>query len=80
MQRDEFSAYVQARWPAPVRTAVLLTGDRHAAEDLVQESLIKAAQHWHRLDGAPTPMSAASCTPAPSMPGVGGATSRIRSR
>ena len=53
MQRDEFSAYVQARWPALVRTAVLLTGDRHAAEDLVQESLIKAAQHWHRLDGAP---------------------------
>ena len=35
-----------------LRTATLLTGDRHAAEDLVQETLVRAAQHWARVDPA----------------------------
>ncbi|MFN8099842.1 MAG: SigE family RNA polymerase sigma factor [Dermatophilaceae bacterium] len=48
----DFDAYVQARWAGLVRSAVLLTGDRHAAEDLVQETLLRAAQHWHRIDPA----------------------------
>ena len=30
----------------------LLTGDRHAAEDLVQETLVRAAQHWARVEPA----------------------------
>lgn len=48
--RDAFEAYVRERWPALLRTAALLTGDAHAAEDLVQESLVRAARHWHRVD------------------------------
>jgi len=48
--REVFDAYVRDRWEPLVRTAALLTGDAHAAEDLVQESLVRAAQHWHRVD------------------------------
>ncbi|WP_392544984.1 SigE family RNA polymerase sigma factor [Oryzobacter telluris] len=48
--RREFEAYVRERWEPLLRTAALLTGDAHAAEDLVQESLVRAARHWHRFD------------------------------
>lgn len=48
--REAFDAYVRERWDPLLRTAVLLTGDAHAAEDLVQESLVRAARHWHRVD------------------------------
>mgnify|MGYP003377569695 CR=1 FL=1 len=50
--RADFDAYVRARWTPLLRTAMLLTADRHAAEDLVQETLVKAASHWHRVDPA----------------------------
>lgn len=46
---DSFSEYVAARQPALVRTAYLLTGDHHAAEDLVQISLAKTYLTWHRI-------------------------------
>lgn len=48
--RESFDAYVRDRWEPLLRTAALLTGDAHAAEDLVQESLVRAARHWHRVD------------------------------
>lgn len=48
--RGAFEAYVRERWEPLLRTAALLTGDAHAAEDLVQESLVRAARHWHRVD------------------------------
>lgn len=48
--REAFDAYVRERWEPLLRTAALLTGDAHAAEDLVQESLVRAARHWHRVD------------------------------
>ncbi|WP_377639845.1 SigE family RNA polymerase sigma factor [Oryzobacter terrae] len=50
--REAFDAYVRERWVPLLRTATLLTGDRHAAEDLVQETLVRAAQHWRRVDPA----------------------------
>ncbi len=50
--REAFDAYVRDRWVPLLRTAMLLTGDRHAAEDLVQETLVRAAQHWSRVDAA----------------------------
>jgi RNA polymerase sigma-70 factor (sigma-E family) len=44
-----FEEYVAARGPALVRFARLLTGDRHHAEDLVQEALSKAYLRWDRM-------------------------------
>ena len=41
--------------PALSRTAYLLTGDAHLAEDLVQTALFKAAKSWHRIQGDPEP-------------------------
>jgi RNA polymerase sigma-70 factor (sigma-E family) len=51
----DFDAFVVARTPALSRTAFLLTGDAHLAEDLVQTALFKAAKAWHRIDGDPEP-------------------------
>jgi RNA polymerase sigma-70 factor (sigma-E family) len=53
--RAAFEEFVQARTPALSRTAYLLTGDRHAAEDLVQATLFAAAKAWHRIEGDPEP-------------------------
>lgn len=52
---DVFAAYLAARGQALARTAYLLTGDHHLAEDLVQNALIKAAAAWHRIQGDPEP-------------------------
>lgn len=50
----EFDAYVRARTPALLRTAYLLTGDQHRAEDLVQDALIRTHRAWRRVrDGNP---------------------------
>jgi len=43
--------FVAARGPALHRTAVLLTHQEQAAEDLVQIALAKAWQSWSRIDG-----------------------------
>ena len=49
-ERDrEFSEYMQARQPALLRTAYLLTGDRHTAEDLVQTALAKLYLSWDKV-------------------------------
>jgi RNA polymerase sigma-70 factor (sigma-E family) len=51
---DGFTAWAGSRQHALLRTAVLLTGDRGRAEDLVQEALVKVAMRWGRLyDGNP---------------------------
>ena len=50
---DDFHAFVVARTPALSRTAYLLTGDAHLAEDLVQTALFKAARSWDRIQGSP---------------------------
>ncbi|GIH93891.1 sigma-70 family RNA polymerase sigma factor [Planobispora siamensis] len=41
-----FREFVTDRSAALFRTAYLLTGDRHAAEDLVQSALAKTAARW----------------------------------
>ncbi|MFC8076804.1 SigE family RNA polymerase sigma factor [Streptomyces sp. NPDC057307] len=49
--QESFLEFVRNRSTALLRTAVLLSGgDRHAAEDLLQNALIKAAGRWHRID------------------------------
>jgi RNA polymerase sigma-70 factor (sigma-E family) len=45
----EFEAFVRERSAALARTAYLLTGDRHLAEDLVQEALTDLAQRWRAV-------------------------------
>lgn len=51
---DTFRAFVDARWPALVRFAWTLTGDRGHAEDVVQSALEKTWRRWRhvRLEGA----------------------------
>ena len=46
---ESFRRWAGERQLALLRTAVLLTGDRHRAEDLVQEALTKVALRWRRL-------------------------------
>lgn len=45
----EFAEYMAARQPSLLRTAYLLTGDRHAAEDLVQNALAKLYLSWDKV-------------------------------
>lgn len=49
-RRDaEFTAYLHARQPTLLRTAYLLTGDRHQAEDVLQTALAKLYLSWDRV-------------------------------
>jgi RNA polymerase sigma-70 factor (sigma-E family) len=52
---ERFAAYVRERGDRMLRVAVLLTGDWHAAEDLVQASLVKLYRAWPRLDTGADP-------------------------
>lgn len=45
---EVFAAFVRARYRAFVRTAVLLTGDRGLAEDLVQQALLHVYEAMRR--------------------------------
>jgi RNA polymerase sigma-70 factor (sigma-E family) len=45
----EFGEFVAERGHALFRAAYALTGDRHAAEDLLQSALAKAVLHWGRI-------------------------------
>ncbi|MEV4760769.1 SigE family RNA polymerase sigma factor [Micromonospora sp. NPDC049559] len=49
-KRLAFGEFVRAEITALTRTAYLLTGDRHHAEDLVQVALARAAVRWERID------------------------------
>jgi RNA polymerase sigma-70 factor (sigma-E family) len=44
-----FSAYVAARRPQLYRTACLLCGDPHRAEDVVQDALVRLYAAWDRV-------------------------------
>ncbi len=52
---DGFRAFVASRSAALARTAYLLTGDRHLAEDLLQEALARVAARWDRVAAAGDP-------------------------
>lgn len=55
MDEQGFTEWVGGRQRQLLRSAYLLTGDLHRAEDLVQEALTKVALRWSRLaDGNPT--------------------------
>ncbi|MGN9908625.1 SigE family RNA polymerase sigma factor [Phytohabitans sp. LJ34] len=44
-----FEEYVAVRLPALLRQATVLAGDPHAAEDVVQDVLVKAQPRWARI-------------------------------
>ena len=49
----DFEEFVVARRGALLRTAYLLTGDHHDAEDLLQSALIKVVPKWGRIKDRP---------------------------
>ncbi len=51
----DFEQFVRSRSAALLRTAYLLTGDAHRAEDVLQETLIRAADRWSRITSDPEP-------------------------
>jgi RNA polymerase sigma-70 factor (sigma-E family) len=52
--RADFESWMAARQGRLLRTAYLLTGDVHAAEDLVQTALAKLYLAWDRVADAPS--------------------------
>ncbi|MCX4401077.1 SigE family RNA polymerase sigma factor [Streptomyces sp. NBC_01340] len=52
---EEFQRFVIGRWPRLMRTAFLLTGEQHAAEDLVQTTLEQVYVAWRRVGAADDP-------------------------
>lgn len=50
-----FREWAAARTARLHRTAYLLCGDWHVAEDLVQEALTRAALHWRRVETVDEP-------------------------
>lgn len=51
----EFQGFVTNRWSQLMRTAFLLTGQQHAAEDLVQSSLERTYVSWRKVSAAGDP-------------------------
>jgi len=51
--RQDFAEFVAARSGALLRLAYVLTADQHAAEDLLQNALTKAAARWGRIHSTP---------------------------
>ncbi|MFF3919351.1 SigE family RNA polymerase sigma factor [Streptomyces sp. NPDC001852] len=54
-RNDEFQSFMVGRWPRLMRTAFLLTGEQHAAEDLVQSTLERVYVSWRRVGAADDP-------------------------
>jgi RNA polymerase sigma-70 factor (sigma-E family) len=52
---EEFLEFIRERAASLHRTAYLLCGDWHLADDLVQEALAKAFRHWRRVRRADSP-------------------------
>jgi DNA-directed RNA polymerase specialized sigma24 family protein len=61
--RRDFTEFVAARSPELIRLAYVLAGDQHAAEDLLQSALTKAAAHGGRIHRAPGGLRAADHVP-----------------
>jgi RNA polymerase sigma-70 factor (sigma-E family) len=57
VQRDrrteDLERFLANRGEPLLRTAVLLSGDRDAGEDLLQEALERLLRHWCRIEGDP---------------------------
>jgi RNA polymerase sigma-70 factor (sigma-E family) len=47
---EEFEEFAVAALPALLRFGVVLTGDRHRADDLVQTALVKTMRRWTYIE------------------------------
>src|ERR1700677_4303159 len=52
---EEFGEFMRDRASPLHQSAYLLCGDWHLADDLVQDTLVKAYQHWPRVRQADSP-------------------------
>ena len=50
-----YEEFARARLATLARYAVMLTGDRHSAEDLVQETMVRAQLKWRTVSQADAP-------------------------
>jgi RNA polymerase sigma-70 factor (sigma-E family) len=57
MAKPGFEQFVGASLPALMRHAYALTGDTHASEDLVQDTLVRMAGAWRRIDRDGNPLA-----------------------
>ena len=55
-QAEEFASFVHTTSAQLYRTALLLTGDHHLAEDLTQSTYARAFAHWRRVQRAGNPV------------------------
>jgi len=53
--KEAFDAFVRARLPELLRFGRALTGNEHAAADLVQDALERTLMHWHRVENRDDP-------------------------
>ncbi|HEY0804626.1 MAG TPA: SigE family RNA polymerase sigma factor [Pseudonocardiaceae bacterium] len=51
----DFDEFARAQLPSLVRFAAALTGDTQLAQDLVQDTLVRAYERWTRVAGADRP-------------------------
>ncbi len=54
---DGFTGFVRAHSATLFRTAYLMTGDYHRAEDLLQTTLVRLYQRWPRVDAMDWPVA-----------------------
>ena len=54
---EEFDEFMTSSWPSLYRTAVLMTGDVHLAEDLLQNAMGKVYKAWPRVSRVEHPRS-----------------------
>jgi RNA polymerase sigma-70 factor (sigma-E family) len=52
-----FAIFVREHTRALIRTAYLITGSRLAAEELVQDTLVRLYPKWHRVEAADIPLA-----------------------
>src|SRR6202000_155116 len=51
----DFDSFARAELPRLLSYAVVLTGDRHLAADVVQEAMVRAHQRWARVQATDRP-------------------------
>jgi RNA polymerase sigma-70 factor (sigma-E family) len=54
---DAFGRFVREQTPTLYRSAYLLTGNAHEAEELLQDTLTRLYPKWHLVTGADSPLA-----------------------